>query len=96
MNTPTPPHQPHFVRPCTRVWLALIALTITTYSIGEAGLGGRNIMLLVLAITLLKSQMIASFFMGLRKTGRLWRGIMGGYLIVVGLMIAVAYLIGIN
>ncbi len=90
------PSQPRFVRPCTLIWLTLIALTGVTYSIGDAGLGGRNVMLLVLAITLLKGQMIAGFFMGLRKTSLLWRAIMGGYLIIVGGMIAAAYLMGIN
>ena len=93
MNTPRPPH---FVRPCTRVWLVLMALTIVTFSIGEAGLGGRNIMLLVLGIALLKSQMVAAYFMGLRKTSLLWRAIMGGWLVIVGGMIASAYLMGIN
>ncbi|MDD5330814.1 MAG: cytochrome C oxidase subunit IV family protein [Sulfuricella sp.] len=90
------PSQPRFVRPCTLIWLALVTLTGVTYTIGDAGLGGRNVMLLVLAITLLKSQMIAGYFMGLRKTSLLWRAIMGGYLIVVGGMIAIAYLMGIN
>lgn len=88
--------QPRFVRPCTLIWLALVAMTGITYLIGDAGLGGTSVMLLVLAMTLIKSQMIAGYFMGLRKTGRLWRGIMGTYLIVVGSLIAVAYLIGIN
>jgi hypothetical protein len=74
----------------------LIALTIVTYSIGEAGLGGQGVMLAVLAITMLKSQMIAGYFMGLRKTSLLWRAIMGGWLAIVGGMIAVAYLMGIN
>jgi cytochrome c oxidase subunit 4 len=93
MNTPA---QPHFVRPCTRIWLALVVLTGVTYSIGEAGLGGRNIMLVVLAITLLKSQMIAGYFMGLRKSSLLWRAIMGVWLVIVGGMIAVAYLMGLS
>ena len=90
------PPQPHFVRPCTRVWLALVALTLVTYSIGEAGLGGKNIMLIVLAITLIKSQMIASYFMGLRKTSPMWRIIMGSWLAIVGGMIASAYLMGLQ
>ncbi|MDD5240496.1 MAG: cytochrome C oxidase subunit IV family protein [Sulfuricella sp.] len=93
MNTPP---QPHFVRPCTRIWLALITLTAVTYSIGEAGLGGKNIMLLVLGITLLKSQMIASYFMGLRKASPMWRIIMASWLVIVGGMIASAYLMGLQ
>lgn len=89
------PHKPHFVRPCTRIWLALIALTGVTYAIGDAGLGGTGIMLFVLALTFIKSQMIASYFMGLRKAGLMWRLIMGGYLVLVTTMIAVAYHIGL-
>jgi len=87
------PRKPHFVRPCTLIWLALIFLTAITYSIGDAGLGGTPVMLTVLAITFVKSQMIASFFMGLRKSGLMWRIIMGSYLVVITSMIAVAYLI---
>ncbi len=88
------PHKPHFVRPCTRIWLALIALTGVTYAIGDAGLGGTNIMMFVLALTFIKSQLIASYFMGLRKAGLMWRAIMGGYLVLVTTMIAVAYTLG--
>ena len=90
------PHKPHFVRPCTRIWLALVILTVVTYSIGDAGLGGTPVMLTVLAITFAKTQMIAAYFMGLRKAGLLWRAIMGVYLATVATMIAVAYLIAIK
>lgn len=89
-------HAKTLLRPCTRVWLLLIALTLVTFGIGEAGFGGTRIMLAVLAITLVKSQMVAGFFMGLRKTRLLWRLIMLGYLAVVGSMIALAYLIGVK
>ena len=53
-------------------------------------------MLAVLAITFTKTQMIAAYFMGLRKAGLLWRVIMGVYLATVASMIAVAYLIAIK
>ncbi len=84
------------IRPCTRVWLLLVALTLVTFGVGEAGLGGTRIMLAVLAITLLKSQMVAGFFMGLRRTRLMWRLIMLAYLAVVGGMIALAYLMGVK
>ena len=90
------PHKPHFVRPCTRIWLALIFFTAITYSIGDAGLGGTPVTVTVLAITFVKSQMIASFFMGLRKSGLMWRIIMGSYLVIITAMIAAAYLIAIR
>jgi caa(3)-type oxidase subunit IV len=83
-----------FIRPCTRVWLGLLLLTAVTYGIGKLGLGGTQIVMLVLIITFIKSEMVAGFFMGLRKTSLLWRAIMASYLVIVGGGIAVAYLVG--
>ena len=51
-------------------------------------------MLTLLAIALVKGQMVAHYFMGLRRTRLLWRGIVLGYFLVVGGLIAIAYLIG--
>lgn len=82
-----------FIRPCTRVWLGLLLLTAVTYGIGKLGLGGTQVVMLVLIITFIKSEMVAGFFMGLRKTSLLWRAIMASYLVIVGGGIAVAYLI---
>lgn len=76
----------------TAVWLVLIALTIVSFYLGETGMQGKEVMLLLLAITMVKSQLVANFFMGLNRTRLLWRGIMFGYFVVVGGLIAVAYL----
>lgn len=80
----------------TIIWLALVALTIMTFSLGEAGLSGKGIMLTLLAITMIKSQLVANYFMGLRKTKFLWRAIMFGYFVIVGGLIAVAYLMSLK
>ncbi|HEY6093741.1 MAG TPA: cytochrome C oxidase subunit IV family protein [Gallionellaceae bacterium] len=85
-----------FIRPCTRIWLALLALTAVTYGIGHMELGGTHIVMLVLAISFIKGEMVAGFFMGLRHTGLLWRAIMAGWLLIVGGGIAIAYLIGLK
>ncbi|MBS4098719.1 MAG: cytochrome C oxidase subunit IV family protein [Sulfuricella sp.] len=90
------PHKPHFVRPCTIIWLVLMTLTGVTYAIGDAGLGGPHIMLAVLAIAFVKSRMIASYFMGLRKAGLLWRAVMAVYLVFVTAMIVFAYYLGLK
>lgn len=82
------------MRPCTRVWLLLILLSCVTYGVGEAGLGGKAVVAMLLAISLIKSQMVAGFFMGLRRTSFMWRAIMGSYLVVVCGMIGVAYWMG--
>lgn len=76
----------------TIIWLALILFTTMTYSIDLLGMSGKATMLALLAITMLKSQMVANYFMGLRKCGQLWRGIMFGYFLIVGSLIAIAYL----
>lgn len=85
-----------FIRPCTMVWLGLLALTAITYSIGRMEQGGTQIVMLVLLITFIKSEMVAGFFMGLRRTGILWRAIMASWLLIVGGGIAVAYMIGLK
>lgn len=84
--------KPHFIRPCTVIWLLLMALTVTTYLIGEAGLGGLAIMFTVLGTAAIKVQMVANYFMGLRRTRWLWRGIVLGWLLLVTGLITVAYL----
>ncbi|MDI1360954.1 cytochrome C oxidase subunit IV family protein [Methylotenera sp.] len=80
----------------TTIWLVLVALTIATFSLGEAGLSGKGVMLTLLAITMIKSQLVANYFMALRKTKFLWRAIMFGYFIIVGGLIAMAYLMGLK
>lgn len=84
------------IRPCTRIWLALLVLTGITYSIGWMELGGTQIVMLVLIITFIKGEMVVGFFMGLRKTSLLWRAIMASWLLIVGGGIAIAYLIGLK
>ncbi len=86
------PHSPHFIRPCTFVWLILMLLTVATYTIGEAGLGGWTIMLTVLGTAVIKVQMVSNYFMGLRHTRWLWRGIVLGWLLLVTGLITIAYL----
>lgn len=80
----------------TIIWLVLVALTMTTFSLGEAGMSGKGVMLTLLAITMVKSQLVANYFMGLRKTRLLWRAIMFGYFVIVGSLIALAYLMGLK
>jgi len=80
----------------TVIWLMLVILTIATFSLGEAGMSGKYVMLTLLAITMIKSQLVANYFMGLRKSKFLWRAMMFGYFAIVGGLIAVAYLMGLK
>ncbi len=76
----------------TWVWLVLVLLTLLTFAVGEEVTAGRVVMMSVLLISLIKGQLIANYFMGLRHVSWLWRGIILGYFVIVGGMIAVAYL----
>lgn len=80
----------------TLIWAILCLFTMVTFAIGETGLAGRGVMLMLLAISFVKGQMVANYFMGLRYAGWLWRGIILAYFLVVGGMIAIAYLIGLR
>lgn len=78
------------------IWLILVVLTTMSFSLGEAGMSGKGVMLSLLAIAMIKSQLVANYFMGFRRTRLLWRAIMFGYFVIVGGLIAVAYLISLK
>lgn len=78
----------------TIVWLVLIALTVVSYEIGETGQAGTVAMLVLLGIALVKGQLVANYFMGLRHVALLWRAIAFFYFLIVGGFIALAFVIG--
>lgn len=80
----------------TLIWLALVALTLVTFAIGEAGFAGKHVMLGLLLIALIKGQMVSNYFMGLKQADFLWRAIMLIYYLLVGGLIAAAYLLGLQ
>lgn len=75
----------------TLVWLVLVALTMTTYAMGESGMAGEGAMLGLLLIALVKGQMVANYFMGLRHVALGWRAVILAYFMIVGGFIALAY-----
>ena len=87
---------PSAVRTLTAIWLLLLLLTLVTFAIGEMHLAGPAVVSFVVAMTLLKSQLVASWFMGLRRAPLLFRAIMTGYLVVVAAFITIAYLVGLE
>ena len=80
-----------FLRPCTWVWLGLILLTFSALFIGQAGLGGTGIVGFLLLSTLIKTQMVADYFMGLKRSRRIWRAIVTLYLFIVMSLLGLAY-----
>ncbi|MDD3447554.1 MAG: cytochrome C oxidase subunit IV family protein [Gammaproteobacteria bacterium] len=85
-----------FIRPCTAVWLVLVALTGVTYTVGELHLGGLAAVGFVLLTTLVKGQLVVDWFMGLRRVRLFWRVVLFLWLAAVGASIAGAYLLGLQ
>jgi hypothetical protein len=79
------------LHPCTWVYLLLMTLSCVTYLIGQWGLGGLGISLLVLSIALLKGQLVGSYFMGLGAVRGWWHWPVIVWLCIPGLLIGTAF-----
>jgi len=75
----------------TLVWIGLLLLTLVTYYLGEVNQTASSFVYVLLAITMIKSQLVANYFMGLRHVALKWRIIMLVYFLIVGGLIALAY-----
>ncbi|HHO68184.1 MAG TPA: hypothetical protein ENK12_04040 [Gammaproteobacteria bacterium] len=76
------------------VWLALCGLTIATWMVGRAGLGGAAVVAALMLSVLVKGQMVVDFYMGLRRVRGPWRWVVTGWLVAVLSLIGVAYWLG--
>jgi len=85
-----------FIRPCTFVWVILISLTVITLAISKMELGGYSVLGFILILTFIKTQMVADWFMGLRRVRPLWRLIVTTYLVIVISGIALAYHLSVD
>jgi cytochrome c oxidase subunit 4 len=80
-----------WLRPCTRVYLLMLALTLVTFGVGAAGLGGLYLSLTVLGLALVKGHLVGDFFMGLKWVRGPWRWVIAVWLLVPGAFIGVAF-----
>jgi len=79
------------IRACTWVWLIMMTLTLVTYLIGQAGLGGLEVALTVLGFALIKGMMVGDYFMGLKRVRGFWRWPVNLWLFIPGGFITVAF-----
>ena len=70
----------------------MMVLTVSTYMMGALQLGGTGVVMFLLLTMIIKSTLIIRDFMELRGVSTLWKVIMYGWLGIVTLGIAVAYL----
>lgn len=83
----------------TQVWLVLLAITATTYWIGESGLSGHGSMGPVLAMFVLafaKGWLVCLDFLELRHAPTLWRWLVVGWLMLVLALVLLAYWISLR
>jgi cytochrome c oxidase subunit 4 len=83
--------RPKWLRPCTRVYLVMLGLTLATFTIGVSGASGLGVSLLVLAFALIKGQMVGDYFMGLKGVRGLWRWVIFLWLFIPGALITAAF-----
>ena len=83
----------HWIRPCTAVYLVMVALTLATFLIGAAGASGLGASLLVLAFALIKGELLGDFFMGLKGLRGPWRWVIFLWLFVPGALITTAFVL---
>ncbi len=81
------------LKPCTRIWLLLMLLTLVTFLIGWEGGIGASTLYVVLAIAVLKAQLVADHFMGLREVAGFWRPLLSVYLAILATGIALAFML---
>ena len=75
------------------VYIAMVLLTTVTFSADRLGLSGIELVLGVLLIALFKGRLVVDYFMGLRQVRWFWRTILYGYLAVLGVLIATAFIL---
>lgn len=79
--------------PVNRVWLALVAATLASYTLGERGMGSTWrtwAVTLVFGLAAAKGRWVIDVFMGLRTAPELWRRVVLGWL--MGLILTLVLL----
>ncbi len=69
----------------------MLSLTLVTFAIGAAGLGGLTVSLSVLGLALLKGQLVGDYFMGLKAVRGPWRWVVALWLLLPGALIGIAF-----
>lgn len=79
------------LRPCTLVYLILIAITVFTWLIGVSAVGGVFLSWLVLMLALVKGHLIGDYYMGLKWVKGGWRWLVTIWLILPGASVSLFF-----
>lgn len=81
------------LRPSNIVFVILLSLTLVNYTFGVLGLSDGGVALLVLLIAIVKAQLVADRFMGLRRVTGFWRPLFLAYLTLLATGIGLAFIL---
>jgi cytochrome c oxidase subunit IV len=81
------------LRACTWVWVIMLLLSLVTYIIGQLGLSGLDVSLLVLGFALVKGHLVGAWFMGLGQVRGIWRWPVTLWLLIPGGLISAAFIL---
>lgn len=73
-------------------WVILLLLTLTAVILSQLNMSSNGLLLLALAITVFKSQLVVDIFMGLKKVDYHWRYLMLAYILIIPAIIVIIYL----
>lgn len=85
-----------FLNSAHRAWLVLLVATGITWWLGEMGAAGTAAILAMLVIAFVKGRLVILDFMELRGAPLMWRLLLEGWLVLVGGLILLAYLISLK
>ena len=77
-----------------RVWLIMLAATLTTWILGSGGASGTWAVLVMLTLAWVKGVLVILDFMELRHAPLLWRILLLGWLSLITALIVLFYWIG--
>lgn len=78
-------------RAATLIWLALLLLTLVSFSLGEVAHPGTLAVAVIGIVTFTKGKLVLDYFMGLREVGGLFRYLLTGWLALVLSLVALAF-----
>jgi hypothetical protein len=81
------------VRTASWIYLLLLLLTGMTFAVGESGVEGLAVSLLVLLLALVKGHLLGDHFMGLANIRGVWRWVVVIWLSLPAMLIGTAFVL---
>mgnify|MGYP003625094837 FL=1 len=88
--------KPSLFSSLTLNWVLLLLLTLIAVMLSQLNMASNILIMLALAITVIKSQIVVDRFMGLKDIEFRWRALMLAYIVIIPAIIVIIYLTATN